>query len=71
MLSKTHQLEEERITMTKLYLLSKTIHRLIAMEDSKILEVSTPELGTTFRLEDDYKRSDETEEMRNNERQNL
>ncbi|OGE38909.1 hypothetical protein A3F00_00545, partial [Candidatus Daviesbacteria bacterium RIFCSPHIGHO2_12_FULL_37_11] len=29
-------------------------HRLKALEDSDILEVSTPEIGTTFRLEDDY-----------------
>ena len=35
---------------------SKTIHRLIAMEDSKILEVSTPELADVVRLEDDYGR---------------
>ncbi len=46
-------------------------HRLVGVTDCDIFEVSTPELGTTFRLEDDYKRSDETEEMRNNERQNL
>lgn len=34
----------------------KTIHRLIAIEDSKILEVSTPELTDVIRLEDDYGR---------------
>ena len=34
----------------------KTIHRLIAMEDSKILEVSTPELADVVRVEDDYGR---------------
>lgn len=40
-------------------------HRLKAGEtDADILEVSTPEIGTTFRLEDDYKRTDETEEER-------
>ncbi|OGE44816.1 hypothetical protein A3B39_00165 [Candidatus Daviesbacteria bacterium RIFCSPLOWO2_01_FULL_37_10] len=39
-------------------------HRLKALEDSDILEVSTPEIGTTFRLEDDYARTDETEEVR-------
>lgn len=39
-------------------------HRLKALEDSDILEVSTPEIGTTFRLEDDYARADETEEVR-------
>jgi len=29
-----------------------------------VLEVSTPEIGTTFRLEDDYARPDETESVR-------
>lgn len=46
-------------------------HRLIGITDCDIFEVSTPELGTTYRLEDDYKRPDETEEMRHNERKNL
>jgi mannose-6-phosphate isomerase len=39
-------------------------HRLIAIEDSEIVEVSTVEAGTTVRLEDDYHRADETESMR-------
>ncbi|HSX57935.1 MAG TPA: hypothetical protein VLE47_01525 [Candidatus Saccharimonadales bacterium] len=39
-------------------------HRFEALEDSDIIEVSTPEKGTTYRLEDDYNRSDETEEVR-------
>lgn len=39
-------------------------HRIYAITDCDVLEFSTPELGTTFRLEDDYKRSDETEEVR-------
>lgn len=33
-----------------------TIHRLIAIEDSRILEVSTPELTDVVRLKDDYGR---------------
>ncbi len=32
--------------------------------DGEVFEVSTPELGNTFRLEDDYNRSTETEEDR-------
>ena len=28
------------------------------------MEVSTPETGTTYRLEDDYQRVNETEEVR-------
>jgi len=34
-----------------------TGHRLEAMEDTTILEVSTPELGDVKRLEDDYGRA--------------
>lgn len=40
-------------------------HRLFAETESVFIEVSTPENGTTFRLEDDYARPDETEELRN------
>lgn len=39
-------------------------HRIFSITDCDILEFSTPEIGTTYRLEDDYKRSDETEEVR-------
>ena len=40
-------------------------HRIFAITNCDIWEVSTPEIGTTYRLEDDYKRLDETEELRN------
>jgi mannose-6-phosphate isomerase-like protein (cupin superfamily) len=45
-------------------------HRLCAAADSDatIIEASTPEAGTTLRLEDDYARPDETEELRSAER---
>lgn len=43
-------------------------HRLCGITDCDIIEVSTPEIGTTYRLEDDYKRPDETEEQRKKER---
>lgn len=39
-------------------------HRLQAVNDCEVFEVSTPELGVTYRLEDDYSRPNETEEMR-------
>ncbi len=39
-------------------------HRLIGITDCDVIEVSTPEIGVTERLEDDYKRPDETEEVR-------
>ena len=45
-------------------------HRLCAAtdEDVTIFETSTPEIGVTLRLEDDYARPDETEQLRQAER---
>lgn len=43
-------------------------HRLIGVTDCDVVEASTPELGTTWRLEDDYARPDETPEQRAIER---
>jgi len=43
-------------------------HRLVGMTDCDVVEVSTPELGTTWRLEDDFARPDETPEQRARER---
>ena len=34
-------------------------HRIESLEDCEIMEVSTPETGITFRLQDDYARPDE------------
>jgi len=39
-------------------------HRVEAVEDSFILESSVPESGTTFRVEDEYARPNETEDLR-------
>jgi len=39
-------------------------HRIEAIEDSVILEASTSEQGTTVRVDDDFARSDETDESR-------
>lgn len=39
-------------------------HRLIGLSDCDVFEASTPEVGTTLRLEDDYARPDETEALR-------
>jgi len=39
-------------------------HRVEAEEDCYIFEVSSPEKGTTHRVEDDYRRRDETERDR-------
>lgn len=43
-------------------------HRFAGITDCDLIEVSTPEMGTTLRLEDDYKRPDETPEQRKIER---
>lgn len=45
-------------------------HRLCAAadQDATIVEASSPEAGTTLRLDDDYARPDETEELRAAER---
>ena len=38
----------------------KTVHRMTAIEDSDIFEVSTPELDDVVRLQDNYGRADQT-----------
>ena len=43
-------------------------HRHQAVTDCDVVEVSMPEQGTTLRLEDDYKRPDETPDQRKLER---
>ncbi len=42
-------------------------HRIEATEDSFVIECSDTEKGNTFRLEDDYRRGTETEELRQRE----
>jgi mannose-6-phosphate isomerase len=50
----THEmLPGERVHITP-----KTIHRMTAIEDSDIFEVSTPELHDVVRIEDRYGRQD-------------
>lgn len=39
-------------------------HRHQAITDCDVFEASTPEIGNTYRLEDDYARGTETEELR-------
>lgn len=46
-------------------------HRCQAITDCDILEASTKETGTTVRIEDDYKRTDETQEDRESLRSKL
>jgi mannose-6-phosphate isomerase len=40
------------------------LHRLVAIDEAEIVEVSTPESGITVRVADDYQRGDETEAVR-------
>jgi mannose-6-phosphate isomerase len=42
-------------------------HRLEAITDAMVVEVSDPEKGNTFRISDDYSRPDETESLRASE----
>ena len=42
----------------RVHITPKTIHRMTALEDSDIFEVSTPELDDVVRLEDRYGRKD-------------
>lgn len=63
--------EMETITLEKGKGYTTTIgqrHRHQAVTDCDVVEVSTPEMGTTWRLEDDYARPDETEQQRKKER---
>lgn len=43
------------------------VHRVTAVTDIDFIEASTPEIGNTFRLQDDSNRETETEEMRKQE----
>jgi len=36
-----------------------TIHRIVGIKDTVVLEASTPEIGTTIRYQDDYNRPNE------------
>jgi mannose-6-phosphate isomerase len=42
----------------RVHIAPKTVHRMTAIEDSDIFEVSTPELHDVVRLEDRYGRED-------------
>jgi mannose-6-phosphate isomerase len=52
-LTKREMAPGERVHIT-----AKTVHRMTAIEDSEIFEVSTPELHDVVRIEDRYGRED-------------
>ena len=59
--------KQQEITMEKekgYFIRPGQIHRIIAVSDIIVIEPSTAETGNTFRLEDDYSRPTETEELR-------
>lgn len=59
------RLFEEKMASGRGYFIPKgLIHRCEAVTDCEIFESSTKEEGTTVRLQDDYKRKDETETER-------
>lgn len=49
------------------YVTPGQVHRVTAITDIDFIEASTPELGNTYRLQDDSNRATETEEMRKQE----
>ncbi len=54
------EIEKKPMELQKGYLIQKgQKHRVEAIEDIFVFEVSEPEAGTTYRLEDDYHRDDE------------
>ena len=50
----------ELLPGARVHISPKTVHRMTAVEDSDIFEVSTPELHDVVRLEDRYGRVDKT-----------
>src|SRR2546422_10599407 len=50
--------KREMLPGESVHITPKTIHRMTAIEDSDIFEVSTPELHDVVRLEDRYGRED-------------
>ena len=48
----------EMLPCERVHITPKTIHRMTAIEDSDIFEVSTPELDDVVRLQDRYGRED-------------
>lgn len=54
------EIEKKSMELRQGYLIQKgQKHRVEAIEDSFVFEVSSPEKGTTYRLEDDYDRKNE------------
>ena len=61
-------IEEEMQPLRGYFIHNGQQHRFQGITDCDIMEVSTPEKGTTVRVQDDYARKNETEEVRAKER---
>lgn len=62
---KNNKINEITMKLNKGYFISLgQVHRVTAITDVDLIESSTPERGNTFRIEDDSKRTTETEEIR-------
>jgi mannose-6-phosphate isomerase len=54
------EIEKKPMELKKGYLINKgQKHRVEAIKDIFLFEVSGPEIGTTYRLDDDYERNNE------------
>jgi len=53
-----NRIQREMRPGERVHITPKTIHRMTALEDSDIFEVSTPEIHDVVRLEDRYGRED-------------
>ena len=49
---------------------AKQKHRMYAVTDCEVMEVSMPEVGVTYRLEDDYERTGRNEDKKERELRN-
>jgi len=50
--------QKEMIPGDRIHVPAGTVHRITAIDDSDVIEVSTPELDDVVRLEDNYGRAD-------------
>ncbi len=65
------QLEEVEMEKRKGYSVdAKQRHRMQGITDCEIIEVSMPEVGITYRLEDDYSRAGRNEDAKERELRN-
>lgn len=65
------QLEEVEMEKGKGYSVdAKQRHRINGITDCEVVEVSMPEVGVTYRLEDDYERTGRNEDKKERELRN-